>query len=373
MELYERLTSPTPKRILALDGGGARIMMALGFLEEIERILRERHEQPDLRLCDYFDLIGGTSAGAFVAATLATGLEIREVIDYSLDFAGKIFQDKNLWLTPWKRWGAEYDESTLAGILSDQFGDLELGDPSIRSGLCIITKRADTRSTWPLMNHPDGTFYDMNKHLLLSKVVQASTAAPTYFVPVGVDVGTGEPAAFVDGGVSMANNPALQMFMMATLSGYPFHWQTGAEQLLLTSVGTGFWREHKPVDDILDSNLYDWAKNVPMMLMDDASMQNQLLLQWLSQSPTAWNIDLEVGDLSDELLVPEPLMHYLRYNVRLNADEFCDMDLPEFGARVSDFYELDCAEHRHDMLKIGRAAALRQIRPDHFPKAFDLA
>ena len=128
-------------------------MMALGFLEEIERILRERYEQPDLRLCDYFDLIGGTSAGAFVAATLATGLEIREVIDYSLDFADKIFQDKK-----WKFWEARYDESTLAGILIDQFGDLELGDPSIRSGLCIITKRADTRSTWPLMNHPDGKF-----------------------------------------------------------------------------------------------------------------------------------------------------------------------------------------------------------------------
>jgi hypothetical protein len=368
VQLHERLTSPAPKRILALDGGGARIMMALGFLEEIERILRERYEQPDLRLCDYFDLIGGTSAGAFVAATLATGLEIREVIDYSLDFADKIFQDKK-----WKFWEARYDESTLAGILIDQFGDLELGDPSIRSGLCIITKRADTRSTWPLMNHPDGKFYDMNKHLLLRKVVQASTAAPIYFVPVGVDVGTGEPAAFVDGGVSMANNPALQMFMMATLSGYPFHWQTGAEQLLITSVGTGFWQAHTSVDDILDSNRLDWAMDVPMMLMDDASMQNQLLLQWLSQSPTAWNIDLEVGDLSDELLVPEPLMHYLRYNVRLNADELCDMDLPEFGARVSDFYELSCAEHRHDMLKIGRAAALRQIRPDHFPKAFDPA
>jgi hypothetical protein len=343
-------------------------MMALGFLEEIERVLRERHEQPDLRLCDYFDLIGGTSAGAFVAATLAMGMEIREVIDHSLDFAGKIFQDKK-----WKFWEAEYDESTLAGILIDQFGDLELGDPSIRSGLCIITKRADTRSTWPLINHPDGMFYDMNKHLLLRKVVQASTAAPTYFVPIGFDVGSGERAAFVDGGVSMANNPALQIFMIATLSGYPFHWQTGDEQLLLTSVGTGFWQEHTSVDDVLDSNLYDWAKALPMMLMNDASMQNQLILQWLSQSPTAWDIDLEVGDLSGELLVPEPLMHYLRYNVRLNADELCDMGLPEFGSRISDYYELSCAEHRRDMLKIGRAAALRQIRPDHFPKAFDLA
>lgn len=367
MELYERLTSSTPKRILALDGGGARIMMALGFLEEIERVLKERHDRPNLRLCDYFDLIGGTSAGALVAAVLATGMKVSEVIDYSLDFAGKIFDEKN-----WTGWHAKFDEGPLASILKDRFGDLELGDPSIRSGLCIITKRADTRSTWPLINHPAGQFYDLNEHILLRTAVQASAAAPTYFVPVGFDVGGGEEAAFVDGGISMANNPALQLFMMATLSGYPFHWQTGAEQLLLTSIGTGFWQEHTPVDEVLDSNLIDWAKKLPFMLMHDASMQNQLMLQWLSRSPTAWHIDTEIGDLSGDMLVDEPLLHYLRYNVRLNSEELCEMGLEQFGACVSDYYELDCAEKKHDMLDIGRAAAPLQIKPDHFPEAFDL-
>ena len=92
MALHERLTSDGPKRILSIDGGGARILMALGFLEEIERILRERYDRPDLRLSDYFDLIGGTSAGAFVAAVLATGMEMRAVAELSLDFAGKIFK-----------------------------------------------------------------------------------------------------------------------------------------------------------------------------------------------------------------------------------------------------------------------------------------
>ncbi len=80
--------------------------------------------------------------------------------------------------------------------------------------------------------------------------------------------------------------------MLATLSGYPFHWQTGADQLLPTSIGTGFWREHTPVNDILEANVLDWARDIPMMLMEDASLQNQLLLQWLSSSPTAWTIDI---------------------------------------------------------------------------------
>ena len=55
MTLWERLTSDDPKRILALDGGGIRGILALGFLEKIEQILRQRHQNPQLKLCDYFD------------------------------------------------------------------------------------------------------------------------------------------------------------------------------------------------------------------------------------------------------------------------------------------------------------------------------
>ena len=74
MTLLERLTAAGPKRILALDGGGIRGALTLGCLERIEAILRQRHRRPDLRLCEYFDLIGGTSTGAIIAAALAIGL-----------------------------------------------------------------------------------------------------------------------------------------------------------------------------------------------------------------------------------------------------------------------------------------------------------
>jgi len=72
MTLHQRLTSDGPKRILALDGGGIRGVVTLGFLEEIESILAKRHPHiEDFRLCDYFDLIGGTSTGSIIAALLA--------------------------------------------------------------------------------------------------------------------------------------------------------------------------------------------------------------------------------------------------------------------------------------------------------------
>ena len=44
---------------------------------------------------------------------------------------------------------------------------------------------------------------------------------------------------FVDGGVSPFNNPSLQAVMYAALAGHGVNWTTGADRLLLVSVGTG--------------------------------------------------------------------------------------------------------------------------------------
>jgi patatin-like phospholipase/acyl hydrolase len=60
-----------PKRILSLDGGGIRGALTLGFLESLESIIREKENNKDLLLYDYFDLIGGASTGAIIAAGLS--------------------------------------------------------------------------------------------------------------------------------------------------------------------------------------------------------------------------------------------------------------------------------------------------------------
>ena len=86
----------------------------------------------------------------------------------------------------------------------------------------------------------------------------------------------GEVGAFVDGGVSMSNNPSLQLFLMAVLDGYPFHWKTGEDQLLLVSIGTGRLERRDSVEKVLRSRAWDWTREVPTMMMEDASSWNQL-------------------------------------------------------------------------------------------------
>lgn len=368
MNLLERLTSPGPKRILALDGGGIRGALTLGLLAKLERTLRARHERPDLRLCDYFDLIGGTSTGAIIASALAIGMETSQISGMYMDLGSKIFGKKK-----WRRWHALFDPTLLEKHLADVFGDRTLGDASIQTGLCVIAKRADTGSTWPLINHPMGKYFADNKHILLRNAVRASAAAPTFFVPVKVDVGRGEVGAFVDGGVSMANNPGLLLFLICTIKGFPFQWKIGDDQLLLVSVGTGRWRERHPADVVVNSRLWDWAREVPAMLMRDASLQNQMILQYLSHSPTPVTIDTEVGELSSDLLTHAPALSYLRYDASLESEALEELGLPELAANVVSLRKMERAENRFDLERIGERAAEHQIKEEHFPKVFDLA
>ena len=59
--------TPTPRQMLALDGGGIRGVLTLSILKAIETQLGVA------RLSDYFDYIAGTSTGAIIATGLAIG------------------------------------------------------------------------------------------------------------------------------------------------------------------------------------------------------------------------------------------------------------------------------------------------------------
>ncbi|MBK6932452.1 MAG: patatin-like phospholipase family protein [Saprospirales bacterium] len=384
-KVLARLTAPGPKRMLALDGGGIRGAIALGFLEKIEKILRDRHGNPNLLLCDYFDLIGGTSTGAIIATMLATGRSVSELIELYNNLGGKIFGDKYSVLQIGAKLKASYDDAPLQAELKNIFGDIHLGDDAIRTGVCVTAKRADTFSTWAMINHPKAKYFEParpgeigNKDYLLREVVRASTAAPTYFLPQRINIGNRQ-ATFIDGGISMANNPALQLFLVATLKGFPFHWPIGADKLMLVSIGTGTFTKVVDAEKIAGNNMLEWAATIPDMFMEDATFQNQLLLQYLSESPTAIEIDSEVGDLKGDVLTGKPALHYLRYQAYLEQpDTLPDgaqedkPHLPFDDETIVKMRQMDKAEMVGQMMQVGRIYAQKKVDAGHFPTVFDL-
>lgn len=361
------------KNILSLDGGGIRGALTLGYLKKIETILQEKNGK-DYLLCDHFDLIGGTSTGSIIAAGLATGLTVDKLVELYMDLGGKIFGKKRNWWNPletWKFLKAEYDYTVLEKSLRDAFGDITLGSDKIKTGLCIVAKRADTNSVWPFINHPQGKFYytsiGKNKNIPLWQAVRASSAAPTYFAPQMIDVGDGQKAAFVDGGVSMANNPALTLLMVATLKGFPFRWEMGEDKLTIVSVGTGYSVFKKQTGEIEEAWMKTWALNVPDMLMQDASWQNQIILQWLSNSQTAHYIDMEIESLRDDFIGGKPLVKYFRYNFPITENDLNGLGLGKTYSEkdVENLIEMSNAENRQELYRIGVEAS-RSVLKSHF-------
>ncbi|QHI35124.1 hypothetical protein IMCC3317_04700 [Kordia antarctica] len=360
------MNNSKPNRILSLDGGGIRGALTLGFLEKVEDLIRKKENNPNLRLCDYFDLIGGTSTGAIIAAGLSIGMTASEIKDLYLTIGDKIFGKKRSWfLNPLKRYKAEFDFKPLEEELKKVFGDITIGSDKIKTGLCIITKRADSLSTWPIINHPDGKHFNHNKEMLLRQVVRASAAAPSYFIPQKIDVGFGEIGAFIDGGVSLANNPALQLFLVGTLSEFPYRWKTGEDSISLVSIGTGTYTKKYNPDKIAKKGLLGWAKMVPELFMEDANYLNQTMLQYLSNSPTARVIDSEILDLKDDLICDKPALHYVRYNVMLNNNELSNLGFNLNKKEIESLHEMSESKNKELLYEIGKKAANRDIKLDH--------
>lgn len=368
-----------PKRILALDGGGLRGILALGILQKIEDVLGVRQgDSGDFRLCDYFDLIAGTSTGAIIAATLAKGWSVEEIRKKYVDLGERVFQ-KSLFRQGLFR--AKYDEEALTEELKAVYGAAAtLGGPELRTGLLIMMKRLDTGSPWPVSNNPHGMYFASrqsgtigNGEYPLWQVVRASTAAPSYFDPESISIiekpgfkpVTGE---FVDGGVSPFNNPALQAFMYATMDGYRIGWPTGADKLLLVSVGTG-----SADPDVQSSGITaKHAVKALLSLMNDCAALQETILQWLSSSSTARVIDRELGDLRHDLVARAPLLTYLRYNVDLCQETVRRLDEQLTDEVIASLSAMDAPENMGLLHRLGCLAAEQQVKREDFPTQFDL-
>lgn len=377
--LNQHFSPAHPKRILSLDGGGVRGILSLAYLERLEGLLRARYgNDPDFRLCHYFDLIGGTSTGAIIAAGLGLGFTVEKLQKIYEELAASVFRRN------WHRFGifdSKFPAAPLKAALEAQFGNICLGGPEIRTGLMIMTKRLDTGSPWVIHNHPDSRYFDPkppstaypNKLYSLRQVVRASTAAPHYFEPERIQVADGVAGAFIDGGVSPHNNPALQLFMLATMKGYGWNWQTGADQLLLVSVGTGDAEPRLETDEVMEYPAAELARRALLSMMDDCSVLTQTVLQWMARCSHRWSIDREIGDLRDDHLGGQELLTYLRYNVTFESAWIArHLGTVIDATLLRGLSAMDKPRNLKDLARIGSIAAEKQIKNEHFPPEFDI-
>lgn len=366
MPYRDRISSPGPKKLLALDGGGIRGVVTLEVLRRLETMLAEQlGVGDDFVLADYFDYIAGTSTGAVIAAGLAKGLRVQEILDLYLRHCEEMFDHVSLRRRYHYRYGSLRLRELLQGILGK---DTTLGSEDLKTLLLVVVRNATTDSPWPLSNNPYAIFNDPsradnNLNIPLWQLVRASTAAPTYFPPEEVRLGEND-FVFVDGAVTMYNNPAFQLFLMATLDAYRLCWPATESDLLLVSVGTG---TSPKADDHLRPgamNLIFNANSVPAALMYAALNEQDLLCRVFGRCRHGAPIDMEVGDLmGGKGLLQDRLFSYVRYNPDLSRRGLNDLGLVDV---VPDHVQrLDSVQHVHDLCRVGQAAG-RAVAAEHF-------
>jgi hypothetical protein len=330
--LFEHLSPDTgAKRILALDGGGVKGVLTLGMLKVLEGELRRRAGDAEaFRLSDYYDLIGGTSTGAIIASGLALGLSVDELIELYMRLGPEVFgrsAGDGVFLQ------CRFDSTKLRRALSSVLSTKTIGSQDLKTGLAIHAKRIDTGSAWVVTNHPLGVFYDPpaesnvfpNKRYRLVDLVLASAAAPTFFDEIVIDVEFDDKRRpvqkgyFVDGAVSANNNPSLQLFMLALEPSYKFGWRAGADNLMMTSCGTGARRPS--IEGRAFQGLPPGLRGVHALraMVYDTQVQGVMIMQAFSAPKRPWRINSEIGDMEGVCISGTPLLDYQRMDVMLDT------------------------------------------------------
>lgn len=375
--LHEKLYNRNkPKRILALDGGGVRGSLTLGMLKKIETLARGQAGNPNLVLGDYYDLIGGTSTGAIIACCLAIGLSVDEIIGLYRNLGKEVF-GKGRTFKIFNR-GAKtirallkenYSSDGLEKYLIANFKQIHLGDDqNIKCGLALNSKRADTYSLWTVANHPEGKYYNANGHLKLWEICRASSAAPYYFSPKKLSLRTrkGESldGTFIDGGVSLANNPAWQTFLVAVVPSFGFKWNPGKDNMFITTLGTGNGQTKEDPTSLEKLRGVQWAPKLSDLFMVDALEMNQIILEGFGNNVgRKYNVDSQFENLNELKLVPEAnkLFTFDRHNITLTEKGLKEVGVDYTKNNIDDLKEMDHFENIDDLLAIGTDYAEKNI------------
>jgi patatin-like phospholipase/acyl hydrolase len=368
MSLAEKIQPGSRKKILALDGGGIRGILTVEILARIEELLRAKSGHgPDFVLADYFDFFAGTSTGAIIAACLSWGMTVDRIRDFYLQNGTEMF-DKASLLDRYYR--HKFESEKLSARLREEFGaETTLGSDKLRTLLMMVMRNASTDSPWPVSNNPRAKYNDLsrpdcNLNLPLWQLVRASTAAPTYFPPEIVAMGSRE-FIFVDGGVTMYNNPSFQAFLMATVEPFNLNWPAGEERMLVVSVGTGTSPDANADLRPDEMNLLYNASSIPSALMFAALNEQDFLCRVFGRCVAGDPLDREVWDMVGKKGPIQPrLFTYIRYNAELTRAGLDSLDLKDIEPK--NVQQLDSVEYVDDLQRVGRAVADQKVKVEHF-------
>jgi hypothetical protein len=142
---------------------------------------------------------------------------------------------------------------------------------------------------------------------------------------------------------------------------------------LLVSIGTGGYRPRLDPDAAARMLSVNLARHALTTVIQDSQRLVLTLMQWLSDPVSPWPLNLEIGDLRGETLTSGPLLSFQRYDVALEKDWLAETLGEDVTlSQLEDLRALDGVSAMARAESLARKAAAMQVRPEHFPEAFDL-
>ena len=106
---------------------------------------------------------------------------------------------------------------------------------------------------------------------------------------------------------------------------------------------------------------------MPEIFMEDANYLNQTILQYMSKSPsTSKIIDREIGNMSEDNLTSEPLLHYIRYNVKLDENDLNSLGFSLSEKEIDSLREMSESKNKELLYDIGKKASENDVDTKHF-------
>ncbi|MDA2937603.1 patatin-like phospholipase family protein [Acidobacteria bacterium AH-259-A15] len=250
-------------KVLSIDGGGIRGIIPAMLLAEIEKRTKKRISQ-------LFDLIGGTSTGGILALGLTKPdksgkpeYTATDMVDLYEKEGPNIFSR-----SVWHRISAmgnlveeKYPAEGITEVLKEYFGSARLRDALTE---VLITSYEIERRIPFFFKSAKAKKSPRTHDFLMRDVARATSAAPTYFEPLKLEIKKPDYYALIDGGV-FANNPAMCSLVEARTL-FP-----KATDFLVLSLGTGELTRRLPYDEAKGWGLTQWAQPLLNVVFDGVS------------------------------------------------------------------------------------------------------
>jgi predicted acylesterase/phospholipase RssA len=209
-----------PFRVLSLDGGGMRGTYTATYLDKVVATFAKRRGVDALDIGATFDLIVGTSTGGIIAAALAIGLPLTDIVALYVKHGTAIFSRplptgavRAVFDIPKRPPALAAGTAALRAALIDRLGTKTLGQVYSERGIALAIPAVEMSQHrgWVFKTpHLKETNHRDDDYTLVD-VCLATTAAPVYRSLAAIDHpenNTGGFNVFVDGGL-WANNPVL--------------------------------------------------------------------------------------------------------------------------------------------------------------------